>query len=475
MPRQESNRDVIPPDSETPRAQLSSFAQADIEYHLHSQTNLAQHRSRGPLVIVRGDGAYVVDEAGRRYLECMSGLWCASLGFSNERLAAAAKRQIDALPYYHTFNHRSNDVVSKLAEAIVRVVPLKSARVFFANSGSEAIDSMVKFAWYFHTASGNPRKRKVLSREKAFHGSTVMGASLAGLPAMHASFGLPIEGIVRIDCPHFYRYGAIGESEAEYTDRLIDNLQTVIDREGADTIAAFIAEPIMGAGGVIVPPVGYFERVQQVLRQHDILLLSDEIVCGFGRTGTWFGCQSFGFEPDMMACAKGLSSGYLPISCVVMSGDIASVVEVRSGLDRGFGHGFTYSGHPVAAAVALEALNIYQELELPAVARRLGARLHERLDGMRSHPMVGEIRGTGLIAGIELVADKAARRPFVSDEEVGAQVEQAMRARGLIVRNMGDVIALCPPYIISDAQIDEMVAGLETALDEVHNRQIANG
>lgn len=450
------------------RAEMTTVGRADVQHHLHSQTNLQEHQSRGPLVIVRGDGPHVFDEHGRRYLECMAGLWCASLGFSNERLIAAAHRQMKTLPYYHTFNHRSNDVIARLAEELAGLIPIPDARLFFASSGSEANDSMVKLAWNYHIARGEPCRRKILARHGGFHGSTVMGASLSGLPPMHKAFGLPIEGIVRLESPHYYRNGEPGESEDAFVARMVADLDDTIAREGAHTIAAMIAEPVMGAGGVIVPPLGYFKRMQAVLARHGILLLADEIICGFGRTGQWFGSQTFEFAPDMMSCAKGLSSGYAPISCVAVSGAVYAEIERHSGASNGFGHGFTYSGHPLAAAVALEALAVYREMDLPSLARRLASLLHGALAPLANHPLVGEVRGTGFIAGIELVADRLTRQPHQAEAGAGPRVEQLARANGLIVRNMGDVIAVCPPYIFDEEHIHAMVAGLERSLDRAH-------
>ncbi|OWJ93164.1 aspartate aminotransferase family protein [Pseudomonas sp. A46] len=447
--------------------QFTDLARADVSYHLHSQTNLRLHQQIGPLVIERGDGIFVFDEQGRGYIEGMSGLWCAGLGFSNQRLVEAACRQMRELPYYHTFNHRVPSKVVHLAERIAGLAPLPDAKVFFACSGSEANDSMVKLAWAYHRARGKPGKRKLLAHRKGFHGSTVMGASLSGLPNMHAAFGLPLEGVEHVECPHYYRFAEIGESEEAFRDRLLAQLEARILEIGADSIAAFISEPILGAGGVVVPPRGYFAGVQALLARHDILFLADEIICGFGRTGNWFGHQTMGFAPDMMACAKSLSSGYQPISCVVVRGEIYQVLEKQSHQLGGFGHGFTYSGHPVAAAVALETLDIYQEMRLPERTRQLGAYMHAQLAPLLDHPLVGEIRGIGLVAGIELVADKVLRSSFDSTIAIGAQVERATRERGLIVRNMGDAIALSPPFIIEPEQIRELVERLIGALDEV--------
>lgn len=452
---------------------LTATACTDVRFHLHSQTNLRAHQQQGPLVIQRGSGIHVTDEQGRDYIEGMSGLWCAGLGFSNARLVQAAHKQMQVLPYYHTFNHRVPDVVAQLAERIASLVPFEQPKIFFACSGSEANDSMIKLAWAYHRARGNASKRQIISHQRGFHGSTVMGACLSGLPNMHAAFGLPLENsVLHVQCPHFYRYGAEGESEAQFSQRLLLELEQQIEAVGAQHIAAFICEPIMGAGGVIVPPSGYFAGVQALLKKHDILFLADEIICGFGRTGNWFGHQTMGFAPDMMACAKSLSSGYQPISCAVVSGHVYQVIEEQSQQLGGFGHGFTYSGHPVAAAVALETLTIYQEMNLPQRNQEMGSFLHQQLAPLLQHPLIGEIRGVGLVAGLELVADKTSRASFPTALAIGAQVERATREQGLIVRNMGDSIALSPPFIIEAEEVIELVARLTRALDAV---ALANG
>ena len=447
--------------------QNNALGATDIRHHFHSQTDPRVHQESGPFVLTRGEGINVFDDSGRRYIEGMSGLWYAALGFSNGRIQDAVSRQIRTLPCYHTFNHRSNDVCIKLAESIADLVPMTSPKVFFVSSGSEANDTMVKMAWYYHRARGRPNKRKIISRGKAFHGSTVMGAAMSGLPHMHESFNLPTDDIIFVGCPHFYRHGRDGESEDDFCERLVRELEDTILQEGADNIAAMIAEPIMGAGGVIVPPPGYFERIQAILRKFDILMLVDEIICGFGRTGRWFGAETFGIEPDMMSLAKGLSSGYLPVGATVISGDVYEVIAEEATRLGVFGHGFTYSGHPVTAAAALEAVDIYKEMNVPSLTSALGNRLHASLERLRDHALVGDVRGTGLIAGIELDCRGRSSADAVPDGKLGALVADACRNRGLIVRNMGDTIALCPPFIIEPHEIDEIVDRLRDAIDSV--------
>ncbi|MBW9054666.1 aminotransferase [Rhizobium mesosinicum] len=446
---------------------LNSLRSRDMAYHFHSQTNPRRQEADGPLMISRGEGCYVLDELGNRYLEGMGGLWCASLGFENDRLAELAAAQMKKLATYHTFNHRSNDPCADVVEQIAELSPIPGSRVFLVNSGSEANDTMVKLAWYYNIARGKPSKRKIISRKGAFHGSTVMGAALGGLPHMHESFNLPSLNVVYAGKPHFYKNALPDETEEAYCNRLIDDLETLIASEGADTIAAMIAEPIMGAGGVVSPPADYFPRVREVLTRNDILLLSDEVVCGFGRSGNWFGCETFGFVPDMMSIAKGLSSGYMPIAAAVIGDHVYQAIADEADRIGVFGHGFTYSGHPVTAAVAAEVLRIYREMDIPARARELGGHLFGKLEAtIADHPMVGEIRGAGFLAGIELVADRSTRTPFDPALKVGALVERRCRAHSVMIRNMGDVISVCPPFVMTKSQVGELVDGIAAALDD---------
>jgi 4-aminobutyrate---pyruvate transaminase len=440
----------------------------DKRYHLHSQTNFAALQATGPLIIEKGDGVYVVDSNGNRYLEAMSGLWCASLGFSNERLINAATAQLGRLPYYHTFNSRSPDVASRLAGRIAEHSPIPDSRVYLASSGSEANESMVKFAWAYYISTGRPTKRKILSHNKGFHGSTIFAAGLAGLPNMHKAFGLPVEGIIHLRAPYRAMEGNAGETEAEFCARLLRELEDTILREGPDTIAALISEPVLGAGGVIVPPTGYFQGVQQILKKYDILMLADEIICGFGRTGEWFGSQTMGIQPDMMSCGKSLSAGYQALSCVVVGGHLYRALEDQSRALNGFGHGFTHSGHPVAAAVALEAVSIYESMDVGAHVRNRAEKLASALARVATHPLVGEIRQVGLMAAVELTSVEGACVAFGPESRIGLDIDLAARSRGLIIRAIGNqAIALCPPYIISDNEIEMLAQALEDALNDV--------
>ena len=445
----------------------ATTAVRDVASVLHPFTNPAEHESLGPLVIVRGDGAWVYGEDGRAYLEAASGLWCASLGFNEPRLAEAAYRQLKTLPFMHLFTSRSHSPAVELAERLLQCAPAPMSKVFFANSGSEAADTVVKIVWFYNNALGRPEKKKIIARADGFHGSTVAAGSLTGIFRNHRKFDLPIPNILHTSRPHFYRGGLPGESEEAYSSRLATELDRQILEEGPGTVAAMIAEPVMGAGGVLVPPKGYFEKVQRVVRKHDMLFVADEVICGFGRTGSMWGSQTFGLRPDMLTTAKQLSSAYAPISAVMVNQDVYDVLRRGSEELGMFAHGFTYSGHPVSAAVALECLKIYEERDIVDRVRRLGPRL---LGGLRErfgdHPLVGEIRGVGLMAGIELVADRATREPFDPGLGVGPACMRKALERGLVLRALGDTIALSPPLIVTERQIDVILERLGAALED---------
>ncbi len=444
----------------------NSTAARDIASYLHSYTNLKKHETEGPLVINSGKGIFVSDESGKEYIEGMSGLWCTSLGFSEERLVEAAIRELRRLPYYHTFGHKTTDVGVDLAERLLSIAPVPMSKAFFANSGSEANDSVVKLVWYFNNALGRTQKKKILARIKGYHGVTVASASLTGLPNNHRDFDLPIANIMHVDCPHHYRFGEEGESEEAFATRLAENLEKRILAEGPDTVAAFIAEPIMGAGGVLLPPATYFDKIQPILKKYDILLIADEVICGFARTGNMWGSQTYGMKPDILVCAKALSSAYLPISAVLISEEIYQALVRQSEKIGVFAHGFTYSGHPVSSAVALETLKIYEERDIVGHVQSVAPRMQKLIRSFADRPLVGECRGIGLIGAIELVADRKTRAPFDAKLGVGNYLAQRAQEHGLIVRAMGDAIGFCPPLIIGEDGLDEMFRRFDTALGD---------
>jgi 4-aminobutyrate---pyruvate transaminase len=446
---------------------LTNAQTRDVQSLLHPYTNLMKLRETGPVVFERGKGVRIYDENGKDYIEGMSGLWCTALGWGEEALVEAAAEQMRKLSFGHIFAGRSHEPAIALAEKLKEVASFPVGKVFFANSGSEANDSQIKLFWYANNARGLPKAKKFISRTKAYHGVTMASASLTGLAGNHRSFDLPLDFVRFADCPHFYRNALPGESEAEFVARLAKNLTDLIEKEGADTIAAMIAEPIMGAGGVIVPPKGYFDAIVKVLAHYGIPLVDDEVITGFGRTGNWFGAGTYGFEPATMTVAKALSSAYLPISAVLISPEISEAIEEESGRIGTFGHGFTYSAHPVAAAVALKTIEIYQERDIVGHVRHVAPRFLARLAKLAEHPLVGEAQGVGLIGGIELVADKKTKAGFEPTKLVAATVARFIEAEGVITRPLlGDRIALCPPLVITEAEIDEMFDRFEKGLDK---------
>jgi len=445
----------------------NSPAARDIASVVHMQTNLRRHQEEGPLVMARGSGCRVYDDIGRDYIDSVAGLWCAALGFASERLARVAYAQMRELGYYHIYRHRSNEPTIALAEKLLDIAPVPMARVLFQCSGSEANETAIKLAWYYWDAVGKPQRTKIIARHMAYHGNTCAAVSLSGKPDMHVGFGLPLAPFRHTEFPHYYRRHEPGETEQQFSARMAEALDALIQAEGPETIAAFFAEPVMGAGGAIVPPRGYFEKIQAVLRKYDILFVADEVICGFARTGEMWGTQTYGLRPDMITSAKALSAAMQPISAVLISDRIHEAMLVQSDRHGNFAHGFTYAGHPVAAAVALEAQRIYEEIDIVGRARRLGPVLQMTLGKLAAHPLVGDVRGTGLILGIELMRDGSQRVPFDRALDVGNRVGAAARKHGLILRVVGDRLVFAPPLVIEEEDIAEIGARLARALDNV--------
>ncbi|MBQ31860.1 MAG: aspartate aminotransferase family protein [Deltaproteobacteria bacterium] len=444
-----------------------SSREREQQYYLNPFTNLPQRETNPSLVVKRGKGVYVYDEDGREYLEGLSGLWCCSLGFSEERLAKVAYQQMRDLPYYHSFTGKIPAVTVELAERLVDLAPASLSRVIFANSGSESNDTAVKIVWYYNNALGRPEKKKIIARQRGYHGVTVVAGSLTGLSYAQDGFDLPVDRFRHTDCPHHYRHANPGESEEDFATRMAENLDKLITTEGPETIAAFIAEPIQGAGGVIVPPATYFDKIQSVLKKHEVLMIADEVICGFGRTGNMFGSQTYNITPDLMTVAKQLSAAYLPISGLLVSEQVFDALSEQSGKLGQFGHGYTYSGHPVPAAVALETLKIYEEREIVARVQELHPRLKAGLAELGNHPLVGHHRCVGLIGGLEIVEDKASKQSFEASKKVAAFIAKRAQEHGLIVRPLpGDIVACCPPLIISEAEIDQFMERLGKAFDD---------
>jgi len=454
----------------------NSAAARDIANVLHPYTNLRKHEEKGPLIVTRGEGVHVWDDQGNKYIEGMAGLWCASLGWNEEELIKAATKQMRELPYYHGFTHKSTMPMIDLAEKLKSIAPGEFSKVFFVNSGSEANDTQVKLAWYYNNAVGRPQKKKIIGRIKGYHGVTVAAASLTGIPLNHRSFDLPIPNIMHTECPHYYRHSEPGETEDEFSTRMATSLEEMIIREGPDTVAAFIAEPVMGAGGVLVPPAGYFEKIQAVLNKYDVWMIADEVITGFMRTGNMWGSQTFGIKPNSLSCAKQLSSSYLPIAAVMVDDGIYQAIADESKSIGAFGHGYTYSGHPVSAAVALRTLELYEERNLLVHVRAIYPAFQKRLKALADHPLVGEARGVGLVGAVELVADKASKREFPMPAGVASKCVEFLQENGVILRAIGaGAVTICPPLVIEEAQIHSMFDAMEKSLDQTEAWVTAEG
>jgi L-2,4-diaminobutyrate transaminase len=455
-----------------------SLETLDKERVLHPATSIADHLRTGPRIMAEGAGLTLTDTAGRRYLDAVAGLWCVAIGYGRTEVAEAMAAQSRRLAFYHTFTSMSNEPQIRLADRLLALAPGRMSKVFFGTSGSEANDTQVKLVWYYNNLRGRPRKKKIIARRDGFHGTTVAAASLTGIEAFHRAFDLPLPQILHTSPAYHYRHAAPGQSEEDYASALAAELEQLIEREGPDTVAAFIAEPVMGAGGVVPPPRGYFEKIQRVLRRYDVLMIADEVICGFGRLGRMFGSEVYGIEPDLVTVAKQLTSGYFPLSACFVSEEIWNALREGSSELGPFAHGFTYSGHPVGAAAALANLDIVLGEDLVGNAARVGPYLQECLRSkLAGHPLVGDVRGVGLIAGVELVADRATRELYPSVVKVAPRIAQGCMEDGLIVRALpgGHVIALSPPLCITRVQVDEIVDGLARAIERVGDELTREG
>jgi L-2,4-diaminobutyrate transaminase len=441
----------------------------DRRYVFHPFTALAEHEADGgPAMIVSGSGCRLYGSDGREYLDAMAGLWCVNVGYSRPEMAEALAEQASRLPYYHAFSSMATDQPARLAERVLDLVGHSMSKVFFGNSGSDANDTQMKLVWLYNNLLGRPRKKKIISRLRGYHGVTIASASLTGLPAMHADFDLPLPMVRHIRAPYRLWEAQLGESDAAFSARLAAELEALIIAEDPGTVAAFIAEPVQAAGGVIVPPAGYFEAIGEVLDRHDVLMIADEVVTGFGRLGEWFGSDMLGIRPDLMTVAKGITSGYLPLSACLVS---ERVWDVLSDPAAGpFQHGYTYSAHPLAAAAAMANLDIIESEDLVARAGRQGETLRAALaQAFSDHPIVGEVRGMGLVAAVEFVAERDPATRFDPALRVAARITRECLDRGVITRALpaADTISFSPPFVVSDDEIDTMVTVARQAADAV--------
>jgi 4-aminobutyrate---pyruvate transaminase len=432
----------------------------------HSSTMLEPHTlpalQTAPHVIVRGEGIRVWDSTGRSYLDATSGMLCTNLGYTQPRLVEAAAQQMTKLPFYASYDHRTNDVAMALADDLDSIAPIPMGRSFFANSGAEAVDTAIKLSWYYHTSLGRQGRVKILSHQRGYHGTTVAGSSATGLDLVHQGFGLPLANFVKLPCPD--RLEAPEETSDDFVDRLIARLEDVIRTEGPNTIAAFIGEPILGAGGIVIPPADYYRRVREVLARHDILYIADEVITAFGRTGSMFATEEFDLKPDMITLAKGLSSAYLPISAVIVGKRVNDAIVTGSTNIGAFGHGFTYSGHPVAAAVARETLAILTEEDIPGRVRTTAPTLMSGLETLRGKDGVVDVRGHGFIAAVTFSPLDPAKH---DGGAMGAALMAKAAQHGLFVRAIGDTICVAPPLVSTETEIKEMTALFQDAYEAV--------
>lgn len=436
----------------------------DSQHHLHPFMVHHELREKGPRVITRGEGVYLWDSEGKKIIDGMAGLWCVNLGYGVEELARVAYETMKTLPYYNTFFQTTTPYAAELADLISKKTPKGLDQIFFACSGSESVDTAIKTIWYYWNLKGKPEKKAIISRELGYHGSTLAGASLSGLPFMQEIFDLPLPRFHHIGpTPSFYNFGRPGESEQDFAMRCARALEDKILELGPENVAAFAGEPVMGAGGLMTPPEGYWPEVERICRKYDVLLWSDEVICGFGRTGSWFGCQTYGVTPDLMTMAKGMSSGYQPISAVAFNDEIANVIiEAKSEM----AHGYTYSGHPVACAVAKRNIELIDEMGLVGPRGRAAADyFQQRLAELSDHELVGETRGQGFLGAVEIVKDKTTRERFAPKGRAGMTCRTHCFEEGVIMRAVGDTMFLSPPLVISHDEIDEMFALVRRCLD----------
>jgi len=451
----------------------NSPASRDIAFHMHPYTNPAVLRDGAPHIMAEGQGVFVVDESGNRFYEGMSGLWCTSLGFSESELIDAAVAQFKKLPFYHSFAGKTVSPAIDLAEMLIADAPPACvgdvmSKIFFAGSGSEANDTAIKMIWYYNAALGRPEKRKIISRKKGYHGVTMAAASMTALPYAQDGFGLPLSFVKHTSAPDFYNGGLPGESEEDFAGRCAANLESLILDEGPETVAALFAEPVMGAGGVIIPPKTYFTKIRAVLEKYDVLLVADEVICGFGRTGNMWGSQTMDVRPDMLTCAKALSSAYLPISAIMLSEKVYAPIAEHAEQLGIFGHGFTYSAHPVCAAVALRAQQLMHERDIIGHVQTISPQFKSRIEKLSKFDFIGNARAVGLIGAIEFAADCDHHQKFDLSHKIAVQAVSVIQKHGVILRALpGDIIGFCPPLIISEAEIDDMFDRIESAFVEV--------
>lgn len=443
--------------------QTADWQSANAQHHFHPFSDNGAMRAEGARVITRAEGCHLWDSNGKQYLDAFAGLWCVNLGYGRQELIDAATRQMQELPYYNLFFKTTTMPVIELAREIAEITPAHMNQVFFTGSGSEANDTVFRMVRRYWDVKGEPQRKVIIGRRNGYHGSTVAGASLGGMKGMHKQGDLPIPGVEHVDQPYWFGEGGHLTPD-EFGLQAARSLEEKILALGADKVAAFIAEPIQGAGGIIIPPASYWPEIKRIVKQYGILLVVDEVICGFGRTGEWFGSDYYDLKPDLMPIAKGLSSGYLPIGGVVMADHFANTLAADGG---DFNHGFTYSGHPVCAAVALENIRILRrEGIITRVKEDIGPKFQQALHTLADHPLVGEVRGVGMLGAIELVSNKETRERFPNEGNTGTVCRDLALQEGLVLRATGDTMLMSPPLILNEQHVDELITKTKSALDK---------
>jgi L-2,4-diaminobutyrate transaminase len=451
-------------------AEISKLDRASVLHPFTQLADFASGRIGDPTIVETGKGIRIQDATGKEFIDGFAGLYCVNVGYGRTEVAEAIARQAYRLAYYHSYAAHTTDELAILSDRLVRMAPGKMSKVFYGMSGSDANETNAKLVWYYNNLRGKPKKKKIISRERGYHGSSVISGSMTGMSFYHDYMDLPVPGIIHTGVPHYYWGAEPGETEKAFSARRAAELDALIEREGADTVGALIAEPVLGTGGITPPPAGYWAAIQAVLKKHDVLLIADEVITGFGRTGSMFGSQRYGIEPDLITIAKGLTSGYFPLSSSIVGEKIYQVMQEAAPRIGAFSHGYTYSGHPIGAAAANAVLDIVEDENLPGNAQQVGEYFQKRLTSTFAQmSIVGEVRGVGLMGAIEFVADRERKTQFDVGLKVGARVSKAARARGLIARAMphGDILGFAPPLVTTRKEVDEIVEIAEAAVREV--------
>jgi len=457
----------------TERRNMDELETLDRAHFLHASSDIKGHANgtTPTRVIESGDGVYITDRDGKKSLDAFAGLYCVNIGYGRSEVADAISEQAHKLAFYHSYVGHGTEASIRLAAKMIELAPDHMSRVYFGLSGSDANETNIKLIWYMNNVLGRPEKKKIISRDRGYHGSGLMTGSLTGLPLFHNAFDLPLPRVLHTQCPHYWKFAEAGMSEEAFSDACAERLETMILAEGPDTVAAFIGEPFMGTGGLVPPPAGYWPKIQKVLDKYDVMLIADEVVTGFGRLGSWFGSEHYGMRPDIITVAKGLTSAYAPLSGSILSERVCEVLDQGSEDIGPIGHGWTYSAHPIGAAAGLANLKLIEDEDMVGNVRTTGAYFQDALRAaFADHPMVGEVRGEGLLAAIEFVADKDSKTFFDPALKVGAKMAAATLENGVIARAMphGDMLGFAPPLCITKGEVDEVVGAVSKALDSVY-------